>query len=569
MKNTKIMAALVIFLAAALFIGAASAATAITVSDDQLNPTSITTAGNYTLAYDNATIPGHYLPAGKTAFTTFDDLTPVSGNYTFAAANNGDYQQTVTTTAVTYQLNYVQNSAQETQNFVKVRDIYQRNITANTVATLRFPDTTFIPMGTAFTDGNITQAVTDNAGSFPGYEAGTVLKYTIPASSVTYYLSIDIGSTPVPTGADRNVATGNDAFVFEHITVNNTDGPGLKLTKFTDGSSPSVVNQISADANGVFYLTEEVVGNNYGTYYLTPTWDPNAAYVNIWYPELSLKAELTTNDATGATAGDSIDGKTVNKDTVVSFLISAPKVGPAYYNSTTVTGATAKIVFTTPVSGKTTAFGTANFNGVLLTGSQTTAGWTAAGEDAAAGAYTAQAEYVLPDYFADYAAKSNTISFTLQSSTLTITAAKDSVIRSNPFTVTISGKAQTDYAVYLEGAVATDVNPTLQQDQTGFQGYFTTDATNGVNSAVIGGAFFKTDASGKRTIQYNTAEDTEDKTYTIRVSGIVSIDGPSAVLDTSDYDKVKVKVEKGAVTMSASGDGSYYIGDEITLSGTN
>ena len=39
--------------------------------------------------------------------------------------------------------------------------------------------------------------------------------------------------------------------------------------------------------------------------------------------------------------------------------------------------------------------------------------------------------------------------------------------------------------------------------------------------------------------------------------------------ENPDWDEVKVKVEKGAVTMSASGDGSYYIGEEITLSGTN
>ena len=40
-------------------------------------------------------------------------------------------------------------------------------------------------------------------------------------------------------------------------------------------------------------------------------------------------------------------------------------------------------------------------------------------------------------------------------------------------------------------------------------------------------------------------------------------------IDQSNYDTAKVKVEIGTVTMSASGDGSYYIGDEIILSGTN
>ncbi|HJK37060.1 MAG TPA: hypothetical protein O0X35_04965, partial [Methanocorpusculum sp.] len=556
MKNTKIMAVLVIFLAAALFIGAASA-TEVAVSNTQSNPTVITTAGNYTLVYDNATIPGHYLPAGTTAFASFNGLTPVSGNYTFAAANNGNYQETVSTTAVTYQLNYVQNASDANQNFVKVSDnVYQRNITANTVATLRFPDTTFIPMGTAFTDGNITQAVTDNAGTFPGYEAGTVLKYTIPASSVIYYLKIDIPVGPSLGAADRDVSSTGDAFVFEHIIVNGTTTSG-KLTKFSDGAQPSVVNQISSDANGVFYLTKENVGSNYGTYYLAASWadvTTTTPYINIWYPEISLQAELTTNLNTGASAGDSIDGKTINKDTTVSFLINAPKVGPAYYNVQTVTGANAKIVFTTPVSGKTTAFGGESFSPVLLTGSQTLAGFTSAGNDAAAGTYTAQAEYVSPEYFADYAEKSNTISFTLQSTTLSITADKDSVVRSNPFTVTISGKALETYYVFIEDADPSDVNPSLQANQSGWVA-----GSNTVMGESVIGASFTTDASGLRTIQFNTAADTTDKTYTIRVNGA----------DAGDYDKVKVKVEKGAITISASGDGSYYIGEEIKLTGTN
>ena len=519
MKNTKIMAVLVIFLAAALFIGAASA-TEVTVSNTQSNPSVIITAGNYTLVYDNATIPGHYLPAGTTEFATFGTLSPVSGNYTFAAANNGNYQQTEETDPVTYQLNYVQDSSQATQNFVKAgENVYQRNITANTVATLRFPDTTFIPMGTAFTDGNITQAVTDNAGTFPGYEAGTLLKYTIPATKVTYYLSIEIPVGPSLGAADRDVSSGDDAFVFEHIIVNSINDKQVKLTKFSDGAQPSVVNQISSDANGVFYLTKENVGSNYGTYYLAASWadvSDDTPYINIWYPELSLQAELTTNPNTGASAGDSIDGKTINKDTTVSFLINAPKVGPAYYNSTTVTGATAKIVFTTPVFGKTTAFGDEIFSSVLLTGSQTLAGFTSAGNDAAAGTYTAQAEYVSPEYFANYAEKSNTISFTLKSTTLSIKADKDSVIRSNPFTVTISGDSKTEYAVFIENADPNDVNPSILANQSGWK----------YNIAY--GAVFETDAAGARTVQFNTASDTDDQTYTIRVE---------KVSDRSDYDK--------------------------------
>ena len=392
-----------------------------------------------------------------------------------------------------------------------------------------------------------------------------------------YYGNVTYGTTELKTftvtvkvSEYRYIAKDQDAFVFEHIKVEDTTAS--KLTKYSDGSSPTAVNVI-AGAEGKFYLTEEVVNGQYGKYVYGKSSSNNPAdgdAIYIWYPELSLQAELTQNSETGATAGDSIDGKNVNKDTEITFLINAPKVGPAFKGA-----ATAKIVFTTPASGKTTTFGTGiyaeDFGTVPLKAAQTTAGWTQAGDDATAGTWTAQAEYKSPKAFADYAKKSNTISFTLQSSTLTITAAKDSVVRSNPFTVTISGKAQVVYAVYLENAISTEQNPGLQPSQSGFKGDFLYDNTTGNNVAVIGGGFFETDASGKRTVQYNTAADTEDKTYTVKVNGIKKHDATTGVayLDTSDYDKVKVKVEKGAVTISASGDGSYYIGDEIKLTGTN
>ena len=416
------------------------------------------------------------------------------------------------------------------------------------------------------------------------------------ADSTTYYFTVqkgvDLGGdTPEPSGENKvliNLDTGMDAFVYEYIHVTGATTTEKKLTKFTEGNNPGIVNQIFADSTGNFYLTEEVVGGNYGTYYLADTWPQvtsSTKYINIWYPELSIKAELTQPN--GGTAGDSIDGKTVNKDTNVTFLVNAPKVGPAFQDRTAINAAygpaKVKIVFTTPVNGKTTVFGLysatslqADFKDVSLTASQTALGSAYAGEDATAGTWAAQAEYINYAPFADNAKKSNTITYTLQSSTLTIAAAKDSVVRSNPFTVTISGKAQIPYAVYLETPATNEINPTLQNGQNGFQGNYqaTKPATNyrivdgniyySTYPEAIGGVF-KTDASGKRTIQFNTAANTEDKTYTIKVSGLTS----EGEFDSSDYDKVKIKVEKGAVTISASGDGSYFLGDEIKLTGTN
>ena len=374
----------------------------------------------------------------------------------------------------------------------------------------------------------------------------------------------------------REVVNGDDVFVYEHI-IYTTNTDATKLVKYSDGANPSVVNQISG-TNGIFYLTEDVVGGQYGTYNVTGE-AGNLDTVSIWYPEISLQAELTTGD-NGETSGDSIDGKTITKDTLVSFLINSPKVQPALAGEEKGKQASAKIVFTTPAGGQTTYFGTSYLGEIPLSGTQTIKGGMTIGDTAEPGTWTAQAEY-LTTPFDKYAKKSNTVTFTVQSTGLTLSAAKDSVIRSNPFTVTIQGDSQMVYFVYLDGASASDANPTLQLGQSGM---VTTDAGPAVDDTVslvgTGGnlaftyGYFETDASGKRTVQYNTVAGTDDKTYTIKVyeTGMKKADVEAAVevdIHGNDYDSVKVKVEKGAVTISASGDGSYYIGDEITLSGTN
>ncbi len=636
------MAALAIFLVAALFIGAASAAaTTVTVNvTDPTNPSepSLLTGKEYILAIDtlsNYSVEGKSpLPAGVSFMNDTSVVTTGSnGEATFA--NAGIYSAEMPGRNIIYTITLTgieQNPTAGTVNFtgtdifangakLPITYVYNKDNTSFNAQGIKILGSGLIPKALAVnvsatespnvilnissTDGTLTlyNGTLSNSKGITysdkpvDLNSGTYT-FTITASAVkpTQKVSVLVKAqapvpTPVPGYETRNVVNGTDAFVFEHIKVVETTGSavsGLKLTKFSDGSSPSVVNQISADSTGVFYLTEEVVNGQYGTYYVADKWTTTdemgkTATVNIWYPELTIQAELTTGD-NGATAGDSIDGKNVNKDTEVTFLINAPKVAPAYYDKDAKTGAVAKIVFTTPASGKTTEFGTGafakNFGAVTLNAAQTMAGYTQAGEDATAGTWTAQAEYTSPKAFADYAKKSNTISFTLQSSTLTITASKDSVVRSNPFTVTIGGKSQTEYAVYIESPATNEVNPTLQPAQSGFQSSYNAPTPEKYYSIVNGeiyyagysdaiGGVFKTDASGKRTIQFNTAANTEDKTYTIKVSGLTTNDAGAIIFDSGDYDKVKVKVEKGAVTISASGDGSYYLGDEIKLSGTN
>ena len=343
------------------------------------------------------------------------------------------------------------------------------------------------------------------------------------------------GLQSLPIEVVRNLSEGDNqnAFVYETIYVGN-DVTQLTLRNNESG----LVNSIPVK-NGFVELLKSSVGEKYGEYQL----GTSNKMINIWYPEMTLIAYL-------ADTTDSIDGKIVGKLDYVTFYVEAPKVA-----ATNGLNAEVKIWFTTPVSGKTSYYGESDIPTKVLSNARQVIDTARAGSNAAAGPYTAYAEFQTPIAFKDYAEKSNTITFTVQSTSLSITAAQDSVVRSNPFVVTISGEANEEYKVYITNPEdEAGKNPDLQQGQAGYQ----SDIINA--DGIKTGAVFKTDASGKRTIQFNTAANTEDKSYTIRVE---------ETGENPDWDEVKVKVEKGAVTMSASGDGSYYIGEEITLSGTN
>ena len=96
-----------------------------------------------------------------------------------------------------------------------------------------------------------------------------------------------------------NVSSGGSAFVYEKIHLNDTTAAtATVLTKFSEGSNPTAVNTIYADNAGNFSLYASSVNGQYGTYYAIDAWDANnmsnTFRVSIWYPEISLKAELTT-----------------------------------------------------------------------------------------------------------------------------------------------------------------------------------------------------------------------------------------------------------------------------------
>jgi PGF-CTERM protein len=190
---------------------------------------------------------------------------------------------------------------------------------------------------------------------------------------------------------------------------------------------------------------------------------------------------------------------------------------------------------------------------------------------------------------------SETKTITLVSDTVSITANKDSVVRTKPFSVTITGKPSTWYNVWIKNTVNMDINtydgapPVVTKFQEnvldGNQTAYLYTYQNGGGTKTIGQnafgeeavlfqqpdyvysyALVKTTTSGTRTIEFSTTHNTKAQKYTIRVE---KNNGPSYTLGDFQGDEVDVKVEKGAVTIVAAGDQSYYLGEEIKLSGTN
>jgi trimeric autotransporter adhesin len=202
---------------------------------------------------------------------------------------------------------------------------------------------------------------------------------------------------------------------------------------------------------------------------------------------------------------------------------------------------------------------------------------------------------------ADYTGKtvSQCYTITLVSDSVKIEANKDSVVRSKTFSVTVTGRPSTDYYLWVKGTSSMlggydDQSPMMVLNQEGvfldaqgsagiwpataafpnISGMYVYENGGGftiaddVSSYPVNGtrnyARIHTSTSGTRTIEFTTTNWTKAQKYTIRVEN----EFPAG---SGNYknDEVDVKVEKGAVTIVAAGDQSYYLGEEIKFSGTN
>ncbi len=143
-----------------------------------------------------------------------------------------------------------------------------------------------------------------------------------------------------------------------------------------------------------------------------------------------------------------------------------------------------------------------------------------------------------------------------------IVSNKDTVIRSYSFVVTISGEASRPYWLYIKdaGLPAEGNYPLIVPNQVGVTPGVNMSGITDATGFACTGAQIDTNAGGTRMIQFNTTSTTSDQNFTITV-----VD-PTNITISSD---VVVTVKKGSITLATSGTGIYYIGDEITLFGTN
>jgi PGF-CTERM protein len=322
-----------------------------------------------------------------------------------------------------------------------------------------------------------------------------------------------------------------------------TDGTVLVSLPVANASSFNVPTYLEDDDLGTYYAYD---GSDYGD------------SVIIDKPKLGLDVVLETDTAS------SVDGKSVSEDTNVEFKIKTYKVGDTYFNSSDGQLATVTVKVKPEGGASFTTFGGQNLAGIPVDAS-TVYTLPINLNDEETGSYTAIVEWTSPQGWADSAADSNTVSFTIRTKEVTIEADKDTVVRGNPFTVTVSGDSKVKYYVYVKDeSIDADKYPYIRSGQTSVN--ITSAALSEImgevddDAGILGTeAIITTDAAGSRKIQFDTNTSTDDRTFTIKV---ISTDG-------KDDDTVKVTIEKGAITVVAEGDQSYFLGEEVTFSGTN
>jgi PGF-CTERM protein len=366
-----------------------------------------------------------------------------------------------------------------------------------------------------------------------------------------------VAALVVAPAAARTVVSGDTVYVGEEklsFGAKFTDPTNItKLVHYSDPTAGTVDKTIMVAPP--FELTKSDVGTTTGEYYAfngtssAANRSLNSGKVDIQIPTAKLDVMLAAG-----LRKDSVDGKSVTRKDDLFFKLENNLHG---FKGLTGTAYNMSIDVTLPGGGVTNVpFG------VDLTENVAVNGTTYESPDlnlskAEAGTYTAAAKWPKNTDFYDKGFDSNAVTFEVRTKAIAISANKDSVVRGNSFTVTITGRSNTPYYLYIKDAgLKPNEYPWIVKGQKGDVGPIPAGATK---TPFAVGEIITTTAGGTRSIQFDTNVNTDDRQFTIRVEEIGK---------DPDYDEVKVRVEEGDVTITASGTGVYYIGEEITLSGT-
>jgi PGF-CTERM protein len=414
---------------------------------------------------------------------------------------------------------------------------------------------------------------------------------------------------PASAANNNKVAAGGDVFIGEQgLDVSAAVASGSTIAWFASGTNPATDApnyQINVgDATNFYVSPADFVGRT-GNWYIGGT---TTVAFSVFDPSLDIKVwdNNANKDVTGKQV---VAGEFLNFRVETNTYSVASRPG---YNATTDGFVTIKVktadgaTYTALYQDATTAIPltkqTVDKSLWTWVAVSPTTGWNTAVTDAAgsrlykAGTYTVSAElalngikdnYKAPDG-SDYTGKTVTAlkTVTIAGDTVKIEASKDTVVRGNQFSVTITGRPNTEYYVWVKGTGgmtggAGDQPPLIATNQDGLRydpvaGPYTIgsyayeggagrtikqDVAAQPNNGVQYYVAAKTSSSGTRTIGFVTGADTDDKKYTIRVEQNFAGQYKS--------DEVDVKIEKGTVTVVAAGDQSYFLGQEVRLSGTN
>nr|WP_319540615.1 MEMAR_RS02690 family S-layer glycoprotein [uncultured Methanospirillum sp.] len=443
---------------------------------------------------------------------------------------------------------------------------------------------------------------------------------------VILILMLGFALLALPTSAALNkISQGGDVFLGEKdLDISPAIGNSKQIAWWQPGSNseteqPADIETVSDKSN--YYIAPDTFLGKTGIWY---RWNGNpqgndtakgAPAFNVKDPSINVKIWDTT-------AGEDITGKSVPVGNYVNFAIETnmqsittrtgyqASDGPFKLKVKTSDGATYTELLGN--NGKALALKGLTVNQQLWywigEGNDHTKyakndGWDTAAEDKSnnrlykAGVYSVTAscnankmqdQYKAPDG-SDYTGKTITTVKTVQISTdqVKIESNKDSIVRGNSFSVTITGVPSTQYILWVKGTSsmtgATGDQPPMiltaqdnvkQDDPAGPYEIGKYQYEGGAGKTVKQDvpddpdyhgtkcyAQVKLGTSGTRTVEFKTTKDTKDKKYTIRVERKNGNQFKS--------DEVDIKVEKGDVTIVAAGDQSYYLGEEVKLSGTN